>query len=79
MVALYRKYTRTLTFENAMESMTLIDTPGVLSGEKQRIGRNYDMAEVCPKKKWFAEREDLILLLLYRMCSLIRMCSFKGL
>lgn len=32
----------------------------VLSGEKQRIGRNYDMSAVT---KWFAERSDLILLL----------------
>lgn len=43
-----------------LENVTIIDSPGVLSGEKQRIGRAYDFVEVA---EWFAERADMILLL----------------
>ncbi len=43
-----------------LHEVTLVDTPGVLSGEKQRIERTYDFIDVC---SWFASRCDLILLL----------------
>lgn len=43
-----------------LNKVTLVDTPGVLAGEKQRVGRDYDMNEVT---RWFAERSDIILLM----------------
>lgn len=38
----------------------MVDTPGVLSGEKQRTQRSYDFTGVT---SWFAAKCDLILLL----------------
>ena len=43
-----------------LKKISFIDTPGVLSGEKQRVGRTYDFSEVI---EWFAHRCDRILLL----------------
>jgi len=43
-----------------LESISFIDSPGILSGEKQRMGRNYEFHKIV---EWFAYKSDRIILL----------------
>ena len=53
------KFQASVAKSSVLEDLVLIDTPGVLSGEKQRIGRSYDFPGVI---EWFAQRADMIVL-----------------
>ena len=49
-----------LTNSSVLNGISIVDSPGILSGEKQRVDRGYEIAGVL---KWFAERVDRIILL----------------
>jgi len=54
------KFQASLCNSPVLEKLFFIDSPGVLSGEKQKLGRAYDFVKVT---EWFASRADMILLL----------------
>ncbi|CAK9297322.1 unnamed protein product [Gordionus sp. m RMFG-2023] len=58
--AFLNRFQCSLVDNSVLKSLTIVDTPGILSGEKQRVDRGYDFTGIL---EWFAERCDRIILL----------------
>jgi len=54
------KFQASMCKSPTLDKVYFVDSPGVLSGEKQKLGRAYDFTKVV---EWFAQRADMILLL----------------
>jgi hypothetical protein len=60
-VAFLNRFEGAVTSAKILRNIMLIDTPGVLSGEKQRLAKGYEFIAVTA---WFAGRADLTMLCL---------------
>lgn len=58
--AFLNRFQCSLVSSPVLKGISIVDTPGILSGEKQRVDRGYDFTGVL---EWFAERVDRIILL----------------
>jgi len=58
--AFLNRFQCSLVTSPVLKGISIVDTPGILSGEKQRVDRGYDFTGVL---EWFAERVDRIILL----------------
>lgn len=58
--AFLNRFQCSLVNSEVLKNLSIVDTPGILSGEKQRVDRGYDFTGVL---EWFAERVDRIILL----------------
>jgi GTPase SAR1 family protein len=58
--AFLNRFTCSLVNSPVLKRMSIVDTPGILSGEKQCEDRGYDFTGVLD---WFAERADRIILI----------------
>ncbi|KAL1138782.1 hypothetical protein AAG570_008844 [Ranatra chinensis] len=58
--AFLNRFQCSLVNSTVLKGISIVDTPGILSGEKQRVDRGYDFTGVL---EWFAERVDRIILL----------------
>jgi len=58
--AFLNRFQCSMVDSQVLKGISIVDTPGILSGEKQRVDRGYDFTGVL---EWFAERVDRIILL----------------
>ncbi|XP_021963943.1 EH domain-containing protein 3 [Folsomia candida] len=58
--AFLNRFQCSMVASDVLKGISIVDTPGILSGEKQRVDRGYDFTGVL---EWFAERVDRIILL----------------
>jgi EH domain-containing protein 1 len=58
--AFLNRFQCSMVSSDVLKGISIVDTPGILSGEKQRVDRGYDFTGVL---EWFAERVDRIILL----------------